>query len=262
VSDPTRSSYTSHLRLLVLFGVTLSLVIGAVVLVAWLKTEPTPPVQCRHPGCGRPPSAPRPTIEPAPVPSLLPNASQEDPNYVPAQPVPAGQQPVQTGPRFTAPDGSWSVAYPAKLQPLPAGASFVGFTITDSHGYKTQVVFFGLPGRDTSARDMVQDLIQKFCPGATFGYQIPNAMVGYQAGYGEFDDFTPQSGSASFTNGRAMAVVAIKNGVALGVLAFGPTYPFKPPDDPTNHPSAANLLAANSLGPYINSFMWKGDPPR
>jgi hypothetical protein len=262
MSDPNGSPYTSHLRLLVLFGVTLSMVIGAVVLVAWLKTQPAPAVQCRHPGCGRPPSVPTPTIEPAPVPSLLPNASWGDPNYVPDQPVPVTQQPVQTGPRFTAPDGSWSVAYPAKLQPLPAGTKSVGFTMTDSHGDKTQVVFFGQPARDRSAQDMVHILIQKCCPGAMLGYQIPNAMVGYQAGYGEFDDFTPQSGSGSFSNGRAMAVVAVKNGLALGVLAFGPKYQYKPPDDPTSHPSAADLLAANTLGPYVNSFMWKGDPPR
>jgi hypothetical protein len=58
-----------------------------------------------------------------------------------------------------------------------------------------------------------------------------------------------------------LAIVAIKNGLALGVLAAGPYHEFTPPE-PDDHPSGAGLVVAADLGPYVNSFMWKRDPPR
>jgi hypothetical protein len=258
---PPRSRHTSHLRLLLLLGVSLAVVIAAVVAVAWLRTEPTPPVHCRHPGCGHVPAVPTPSVQPAPAPPLLPSGLGAEPNYVPAQPVRVREKLAQTDPRFTASDGSWSVQYPSELQPLAADAPYVSFTLTDRQGQKTNAALFGVPAHDRSAEDIVHALIQKSCPDATLGYHLPNAMVGYQAGYGEYDDFTPQSGNASYATGRALAIVAIKHGVALGVLALGPKYEFKP-GDPTSHPSAADFRAAGLLGPYVNSFMWKGDPPR
>ena len=53
-------------------------------------------------------------------------------------------------------------------------------------------------------------------------------MVGYQPGYGEIRDYTPQSGTASYSRGRVFAIVAIKNGMALGMIGSGPYYEFSP----------------------------------
>lgn len=252
--------HTSHLRLFVLLGIALAVVIAVVVLVAWLVTPPTTPVPptCKHPGCGRPPTGnPVGPLRPAPGHQLLPSASGGNANYGPAQAHPLVAQPVQTLPRFTAPDGSWSVAYPPGIGAIPPGAKDLELETRD--GGKIQ--YFGAPAPNQTARDIVQNLIQQNWPGATLAYQVPNAMVGYQPGYGEFDDFTLQSGAASYTQGRALAIVAIKNGFALGVLAVGPYRQFKP-GDPGNHPSAANLMEAMASAPWLNTFRWKGDPPR
>lgn len=72
------------------------------------------------------------------------------------------------------------------------------------------------------------------------------------------EEFIVQSGAAQFTRGRALAIVAVRHGLALGVLAYGPYFAFTDLD----HPSGTDLYVAKDLGPYVNSFMWRGDPPR
>jgi len=258
----TRPRHTSHLRLLAILGISLAAVIGVVVLVAWLIRPSVTPVPCLHPGCGHVPTEPKPTIRPVPAPPLLPESSAGDPTFVPEDPRPQVDTLAQSEPRFIAPDKSWSVQYPADIGSMPADAHNVAFTATAKNGDESEVVLFGFPARNRSARDIVHSLIQRACPGATLGYEIPNAMVGYQSGYGEFADYSPQSSTASFSTGRAMVIVAIKHGVALGVFARGPKFIFRPPGEPTSHPSGANLVVADILGPYVNSFRWRGDPPR
>jgi hypothetical protein len=58
---------------------------------------------------------------------------------------------------------------------------------------------------------------------------------------------------------RVMIMVAVKDDLALVVAAMGP-------EEKKNHghPSGANLEMAFSrdFGYYVNSFLWKGDPPR
>jgi hypothetical protein len=263
MSDPSpvpAARHTSHLRLFVLLGIGLIAVIAVFLVVATLLAPKPQPVNCLHPGCGRPPTPPKPSIQPGPAAPSLPNVSGAQTNYLPAQPETQGAPPVRTFPRFTAPDGSWSVAYPPEIAPLPANAKNVDFTFRTKEGVNEIALIGGTAGNATP-QDVVQQLIQKFFPGATLAYQVPNAMVGYQAGYGEFDDFTPQGGNATYSTGRALAVAAIKNGVVLVMLAIGPKHIFKPPE-PDGHPSGANLIPAAIAGPFINSFMWKGDPPR
>jgi hypothetical protein len=249
--------HTSHIRLAVILGISLAVVITVAFVVAWLLTPAAAVHHCRRPDCGHPPTKPPVgPIEPVPAAPLPipPFAKVQIPAALPNTTSP----PVQSNPRFTGPDGSWSVAYPAKLAPAPPGSS-VGWTFTRDG---SRVLLFGLPAGDLAASDIAQRLISKACPGATVAYEIPNAMVGYQHGYGVIEDFFPQSGAAQFTRGRVLAIVAIKNGVALGVLAVGPYDTFIPPA-PDDHPSGADLdVAAADLGQYVNSFMWRGDPPR
>jgi hypothetical protein len=56
-------------------------------------------------------------------------------------------------------------------------------------------------------------------------------------------------------------MVAVKNGLALIAAASGPYHRFSP-DFSTGQPSGANLQIALDMAKYVNSFMWRGDPPR
>ena len=86
-------------------------------------------------------------------------------------------------------------------------------------------------------------------------------MVGYQHGYGEVADIWPQDGDASYRHLRVVILVAVKNDLALIAGAIGPYREFGPKFGP-GRPSAANLELAMDLDKYVNSFAWRGDPPR
>jgi len=60
---------------------------------------------------------------------------------------------------------------------------------------------------------------------------------------------------------RVMVLVAVKDGLALVAYAVGPYHQFGPNFGP-GPPSGANLEVAQDLGKYVNSFAWRGDPPR
>jgi hypothetical protein len=85
-------------------------------------------------------------------------------------------------------------------------------------------------------------------------------MVGYQDGYGEIDDYYPQSTSGSFKHLRVLAMVSVKNGTAVTAVAIGPYQEFT--EDLVGHASGANLLAAGEIASFVNSFSWAGDLPR
>jgi hypothetical protein len=92
-------------------------------------------------------------------------------------------------------------------------------------------------------------------------YVLPNATVGYQLGYGAVLDVYPQGTSGSIRRNRIVVLAAVKNDLALIGGAIGPYRPFRPGDGPSL-PSGANLQLAQDLGKYVNSFQWRGDPPR
>ena len=94
-------------------------------------------------------------------------------------------------------------------------------------------------------------------PEATVAYEIPNAMVGYQPGYGVVLDEYPQDPSGEFTRLRIVALCAVKNDYALIAAAIGPYHEFTP-DFGTGHPSGVNLALAMDMGKYVNSFRWAG----
>ena len=57
---------------------------------------------------------------------------------------------------------------------------------------------------------------------------IPNAMVGYHAGYGEAADCWPQGSNSSYMKMRLLVMVAVKNDLALVAAAVGPFRAFGP----------------------------------
>jgi hypothetical protein len=86
-------------------------------------------------------------------------------------------------------------------------------------------------------------------------------MVGYQQGYGLAADCWPQGATASYARMRVIVMVAVKNDLALVAGAVGPYHAFGP-DFGSGKPSAVGLQLALDMGKYVNSFSWRGDPPR
>jgi hypothetical protein len=86
-------------------------------------------------------------------------------------------------------------------------------------------------------------------------------MVGYQPGYGEAADCWPQGSNSSYMKMRVLVMAAVKNDLALVAAAVGPFRAFGP-DFGSGKPSGANLQIALDMGKYVNSFSWRGDPPR
>ena len=218
---PTRSSW-----LLSRWGVviaTVTAVMGAVAL--WL-TPKVSHYMC-PPDCGRPPTG----------------------------------IPVTALPRFSAPGGAFSVAYPAPGSAYNIDTRDAGVTATFTGGDGGVMQLFSEPANGRSARDITKATVKKAYPDAKFAYEIPNAMVGYQPGYGEVADDWPQSSNSSSNRVRILVMSAVKNDVALVAFATGPYHAFGPDFGP-GPPSGANLQIAQDMGKYVNSFQWSGDPPR
>lgn len=169
--------------------------------------------------------------------------------------------PVETNPRFTAEDGSFSVSYPGPGTAYRAILAPDGVTLDFTAGDTGTLELFGEPARGRTARSIAEELVEKSYPDATVDYEIPNAAIGYQPGYGVFADEYPQDSTGTYTRLRIMVLVAIKNDVALVASAVGPYHEFSPSFG-IGHPSGANLQLAMDIGKYVNSFTWRGDPPR
>ena len=173
---------------------------------------------------------------------------------------PLSSLPFENNPRFTAAGGEFSVGYPgSSAYRVVTEATRVTATWTAGDGGVMQ--FFSEPAAGRSPRDIAKATVKKSYPDATVAYEIPNAMVGYQPGYGEIYDYWPQNPSARSSRIRILVMVAVKDDLALIASAEGPFREFGPDSGP-GHPSGANLQIAEDMGRYVNSFTWRGDPPR
>ena len=218
--------HTSHARLFLLLGVGLVVLVAGVIVVSVLVTPSAQRYVC-PPDCGRPPLG----------------------------------KPVEVNPRFTAANGDFSVAYPGPNTAYKATLNPNGVVLDYVNGDTGTLQLFGEPARDRTPQQVAEDLIKQTYPDATTQYEIPNAMVGYQPGYGVVADEYPQDSTGAYTRLRVLVMVAVKNGVALVAAAVGPFHEFSP-DYGSGHPSGANLELALDMGKYVNSFVWRGDPPR
>lgn len=216
--------HVSVVRLLVTLGAVLAVVIAATVgLSRWLT-----PAQVNYvcpPDCGRPPIG----------------------------------QPVTVNPRFTSADGAFSVTYPGAETAYTSTFDPNGVTLELHAGDGGTLRLFGEPAAGRTPRQIAEDLIKKSYPDASTSYEIPNAVVGYQPGYGVAADVFPTGAQSGRL--RVLVMVAEKNGLALVAAAAGPYHEFSP-EFGSGHPSGANLFLALDMGKYVNSFMWRGDPIR
>jgi hypothetical protein len=170
-------------------------------------------------------------------------------------------KPVETNPRFTADDGTFSVSYPAAGAAYKVRTNGTGVTADLTVGDGGTLQLFSEPAAGRSPKDIAAGLVRKTFPDAKTAYEIPNTMVGYQPGYGEAADCWPQGANASYSRMRVLVMVAVKNDVALVASAVGPFHAFGPDFGP-GPPSGANLEIAEDMGKYVNSFAWRGDPAR
>ncbi|MDH6247596.1 zinc ribbon domain-containing protein [Mycobacterium sp. OTB74] len=216
----------SRARLGALVGVILLVVAGALVGLSGLLTKPSPRFVC-PPQCGRPPMG----------------------------------MPVSVNPRFTAPDGSFSVAYPAPGSAYRVSMDSGGVLADLLAGDGGNLQLLGRPAAGRQPKDIADQLIRRNYPDTRMAYEIPNAMVGYQPGYGIVADWWPQGVNVSYARTRIVVLVAIKHDLALIAAAVGPYHPFGP-DFGSGRPSAVGLQLALDMGQYVNSFSWRGDPAR
>jgi hypothetical protein len=217
---------TSRTRLVLTWFLAIAVIAATLVGVSALITKPPVRYMC-PPDCGRPPTG----------------------------------TPVEINPRFTAADGTFSVSYPAegtayKITTKPNGvtADFLG-------GDGGTLQLFSQPANNRTPQDIATALVNETFPDTRIAYEIPNAMVGYQPGYGKVADCWPQGANSSYLRMRVIVMVAVKNDLALVASAVGPFRQFGP-DSGIGKPSGANLQIALDMGKYVNSFSWRGDPPR
>ncbi len=168
---------------------------------------------------------------------------------------PAGD-PVTGLPRFTSPQ--FSVSYPTPGSAYEVTTYDNGVTAKLVGGDTGVMQLFSQPANGRTAEDIVTSLLRNRFPDATVAYEIPNAKVGYQPGYGVFADDWPQNPAATYTRQRILVMAAVKDDLALVAFASGPYRSFGPNSGP-GLPSAANLQVAQDLGKYVNSFEWGGD---
>ena len=168
--------------------------------------------------------------------------------------------PVASLPRFVASGGQFSVSYPEP------GAAYDVTTEADAVNARMTVGDGGLlrlfsePALGRDARRVVEQLMAKRFPNAVIAYELPNAAVGYQPGYGVVADFR-QPGMSNRSDLRVVVVAAVKNDLALVATAEGPFRRFSRDFGP-GPPSAASVEIALDMGKYVESFSWRGDPPR
>jgi hypothetical protein len=170
-------------------------------------------------------------------------------------------QPVTINPVFTAADGSFSVSYPGEATAYTATFDPNGVSLNLEAGDGGTLRLFGEPAAGRTARQLADELITERYPNATTDYEIPNAMVGYQPGYGVVADVYPADSMSDDARLRVLVMVAVKNGLALIAAATGPYHEFTQ-DFGSGHPSGANFFLALDIGKYVNSFTWRGDPVR
>lgn len=216
--------YTTGRWLFSTLGAGLAVAVAAGLTASILATPPRPRYTC-PPDCGRPPIG----------------------------------EPIDTNPRFVSQDGEFSVQYPGPGSLYKATLHEDWVELAYFGGDTGTLDLWGEAAGKRTPQQIVEKMIADYYPDATLDYEIPNAMVGYQPGYGAVYDQYPQDSSGEFTRLRLVALCAVKNDYALVASAAGPFHEFSP-DFGTGHPSGVNLALALDMGKYINSFRWRSGP--
>jgi len=168
-------------------------------------------------------------------------------------------KPVVINPRFTAPDGAFSVSYPAPGTAYSVTMTDTGVTAQYTGGSGGVMRLWGEPARGRDAKDITTTLLTDAFPDSRVAYELPNTLVGYRPGYGVAADDWPDGQNVVAARTRILIMVAVKDDLALVAAAAGPFSEFGPGSGP---PTGASLELAADMGKYVNSFRWRDEPPR
>lgn len=110
----------------------------------------------------------------------------------------------------------------------------------------------------SSAQQVVQNVVSQNMPSASLAYSLPDAIVGSVPGYGGVYDDDVNSASGTQIDYRVMVMAAIRNGVAVVVMAVGPDDPSFQSSPLLFHPSFVDLDIAlgGGLDGIVNSIQW------
>ncbi len=168
-------------------------------------------------------------------------------------------KPVVINPRFTAPDGAFSVSYPAPGTAYEVTMNDTGVTAQYTGGTGGIMRLWGEPAQGRDAKDITTALLLDKFPDSRVAYEIPNTLVGYHPGYGVAADDWPDGQNVVASRTRILIMVAVKDDLALVAAAAGPFSEFGPGSGP---PTGASLELAADMGKYVNSFRWRDEAPR
>lgn len=166
---------------------------------------------------------------------------------------------VVTNPVFTSPDGAFEVSYPAPGTAYSVTTDARGVTADYTAGDGGVIRLFGQPAHGRGAKDVMTALIERWYPDSRVAYEIPNTLVGYHPGYGLALDDWPDGENVGASRTRLLVMVAVKDDLALIAAAVGP---YRELGSGSGPPTGASLELAEDMGKYVNSFRWRGDPPR
>ena len=92
--------------------------------------------------------------------------------------------------------------------------------------------------------------------------RFPTRWWATYPGYGEVADCWPQGANSNYMRMRVMVMVAVKNDLALIAAAVGPFRQFGPDFGSWASRRAQTSNSLWTWAKYVNSFSWRGDPPR
>jgi RsiW-degrading membrane proteinase PrsW (M82 family) len=230
-SGPTAIRHLGHRRILAALIAGLGL-LSVVLVVLALAVPPTPAKPCTSLAC-----------------------------FAPFGPVPVHAPHV-----YTAAQG-WTVQwYPADavFSQGPSGTSAstsadqfrLDFTSPVSSAEDGELAFIGIPANGQSAGQIVSALQQANAPNAALDYVLPGATVGYQPGYGEAFQTSPNSADGDPVMFEVVISCAVRDNYAVCAYAVGPQVDL---NRIVNHPTLARLALSLWADPDINGVRWKGE---
>ena len=148
----------------------------------------------------------------------------------------------------------WYDRTDATLSTTVNNDSSIGWQLDQNPVYAWTVTGDAAGGRD--AQQIVTDLQSSHYPNASLVFTLPQAEIGYTAGYGNVYDLTVVPPTGSSIHARLFIMVAVKNDVAVEMVGTGV---YKKQN--YGHPNPSLSPAPFLFDATVNSVTWKGDPP-
>ena len=98
--------------------------------------------------------------------------------------------------------------------------------------------------------------LQLHAPEASLDYQIPGASIGYQPGFGEAFEATPNSAFGDSQTYEVEVICSTRNNFAICALASGVRTNLNQADQ---HPTLAKQEIATYADPDLNGVLWPGE---